>query len=558
MKNSSPENERHSFFGRQTLAQGAITIAFFTILSGLLGLFRDRLFASKFFVSKIGLASQSLDVYYAAFFIPDTIYYLIFLGALAAAFIPVFTSYISKKQEKEAFYIANAFLNLAILALVVIGVAIFFLAPFLVKLIAPGFDIEKQKLTASLIRIMLLSPLFFGISNTAGGILNSYKRFTVFAIAPCLYNLGIIFGTIAFYNRWAIYAPAIGVLIGAFLHMAIQFSSIYFLGYRYKPIFDFRHSAVRRIFKLMLPRMAALAVDRVNRWIFLIIASTLAVGSVSIINLSSNLQAFPVSFFGVAVATATFPFLAEAVSLKRNHEFSQNFSKGLRYILYLIIPASILIILLRVQIVRIILGAGYFGWTDTRLTAACLGIFSLSLFAQGIIPLLCRSFYALSDTYTPFKLALTTVAVNLLGSLLFTRQFFMEPFLSFLKLKDHFDARVVGLSLAFTLSSILYMALLYKKLKTKTGPLESGFSQTIWKIILAGVVMGIFVQAAKYLVGASVDLNKGINVFIQFGVAACLGVIVYFGITFIMKLEETQKILGKMKGFLRIKEVGKL
>ena len=546
MKNSSPK-KGPSFFGKQSITSGAVTIAFFTILSGLLGLFRDRLFASKFLVSKIGEVHQSLDVYYAAFFIPDTIYYLIFLGALAAAFIPVFTSYISKKKEDEAFYIANSFLNLALLSLIVISLIIFFLAPILSKLIAPGFTPEKQRLTASLIRLMLLSPLFFGISNTAGGILNSYKRFTIFAIAPCLYNLGIIFGTLAFYQKWAIYAPAVGVLIGAFLHMIIQLGGAYRLGFRWHPIADFRHIAVRKIFKLMFPRAAALAVDRINRWVFVVIASTLAIGSVSIINLSNNLQGFPVSFFGIAVATATFPFLAEAVSLNQNVEFTKNLSRGLSYILYLMIPASILIVLLRVQIVRIVLGAGHFGWTDTRLTAACLGIFSLSLFAQGIIPLFCRSFYALQDTLTPFKLALWTVFVDLLGSLLFTRQFFIEPFLTILKLKNSLDARVVGLALAFTLSSIFYMVLLHKKLKMKIGPLESRVASTIWKIILASSLMGIFVQGSKYLVGSVLFLERGINVFIQFAVAVFIGILVYLFSTKKMGVAEAEKIIEKIK-----------
>lgn len=548
MKKSS-EKEKSNILGKQTIAQGAMVISFFTVLSGLLGLFRDRLLASKFLVSKIGDVHQSLDVYYTAFFIPDTLYYLIFLGALAAAFIPVFTSYISKKEEKEGFYIANSFLNLALLFIIAISLIILIIAPYLVKIIAPGFSEEKQKLVASLIRLMLISPIFFGVSNTMGGILNSYKRFTLFAIAPCLYNLGIILGTVLFYQKWAIYAPAIGVLIGAFLHMATQIYGAYSLGYRWQPVVDFKHQAVKKIFRLMLPRMAALAVERINRWVFVAIASTLAVGSVSIINLASNLQSFPVSFFGVAVATATFPFLAEAASLNKKIDFGQNFVSGLRYIFYLMIPASVLIILLRAQIVRIILGAGNFGWADTRLTAAVLGLFAISLFAQGVTPLLCRSFYALSDTSTPFKLSLWTIATNALGSFLLTRQSFIQPLFEILKVKNSFDARIIGLPIAFSISSILYMALLYYYLMKKIGYLDKNLQKALWQIVIASIVMGAFVQGFKFILGSFINLKQGINVVIQASVAGFLGLMIYLIITYLMKLNEAQKIVNKIKSF---------
>lgn len=552
MKNSSPKNQTSNPFGTQNIRQGAFVISFFTIISAILGLIRDRIFASKFLVSKIGEVNQSLDVYYAAFFIPDTLYFLIFLGALSSAFIPVFTSLISKKEEKKAFYVANLFLNLSLAGLVVLSIFIFVLAPYLIKFITPGFSPEKQHLTVSLIRVMLLSPLFFGISNTAGGILNSYKRFTIFAIAPCLYNLGIIFGSLTFYKSLAIYGPAIGVIIGAFLHMIVQVFGAHQLGFRYRPVFDFKNKEVIKIFKLMIPRSTALAVERINKFVFLIIASTLGVGSVSIINLSSNLQSFPVSFFGIAIATATFPFLAETASLNKVDDFKQNLSKGISQILYLILPASLILILLRAQIVRIILGAGHFGWTDTKLTAACLGIFSFSLFAQGIIPLLCRSFYALKDTITPLKLSLISALLNILASLLFTRNFMIPFFQSFFKLKNGFDPRVVGLALAFSLSSVVYLILLWQALKRRLGVVKRNLGLVILKIVLASLVMGLFVQLGKLLFGSILDLSAGLNVLIQFCLASFFGGAAYILITTkIFKLEEANKFINTVFGFLK-------
>lgn len=549
MKNYS--KARSNWFGTQTIARGTFIIAFFTILSAILGLLRDRIFATHFLVSKIGEASQSLDVYYAAFFVPDTLYYLIFLGALAAAFVPVFTSYISKKEEKEAFHIANSFLNISLFFLVILSLIIFAFAPFFVKLVAPGFEAEKQRITASLIRVMLLSPLFFGISNTAGGILNSCKRFTIFAIAPCLYNLGIIVGTLTLFEKYGVYAAAIGVIIGAFLHMLVQVIGAYFVGFRWRPLADFKHKAVKKIFKLMLPRAVALAADRINRYVFMVVASTLAVGSVSIVNLSTNLQSFPVSFFGIAVATATFPFLAEAASLNKNEDFIQNLSRGIRYILYLIIPASLIIILLRAQIVRIVFGAGSFGWTDTRLTAASLGVMALSLFAQGVIPLLCRAFYAIKNTVTPLKLSIWSILVNIAGSLLFTRHFMIDPLLSVLKLQNGFDPRVIGLPIAFSLSSIVYLALLWIKLKSKIGVFDHGIFQAVLKILLSSLVLVIIVQGSKYALGSFLDLNRGINLLIQFAVSVIAGGGVYLLSSYFLGLNESKAIVLKIAALFK-------
>jgi len=538
---------KDSFWRQHTVTQGAVIISIFTVLSSILGLFRDRLLASNFLISKIGAAHQSLDVYYAAFFLPDTVYYLIFLGAFAAAFVPVFSSYIAKGKRKEAFDLANSFLNIALILVFCFILISLLVAPYLIKIIAPGFNLEKQRVAVSLTRLMLLSSVFFGISNTAGGMLNAYKQFTLFAIAPCLYNLGIITGIILLHQRWGIYAPTIGVLLGSFLHMLVQIYGAWRLGYKWRPKVDFRNPAVRKIFKLMVPRVAALAVDRINRWIYLAIASTLAIGGISIINLSNNLQSFPVSFLGIAVATAVFPFLAEAASLNKKTEFISNLESGLRFITYLMVPVAILMVLLRVQIVRIILGTGHFGWVDTRLTAACLGLFALSLPAQGVVPLLTRSFYALSDTLQPFKLALWTILFNLTGSLLFTRPSIIQPIVGIIKVKNSFDARIIGLAIIFSLSSVFYMLLLYFGLKKKIGCFVVQPKVFIWKIMLSSAVMIIAVQAGKWSLGNLLSLNRFVNIVTQLVVSSLFGGAVYFWLTHLFRIKEAEGIAQKIK-----------
>ena len=197
-----------------------------SIISRLLGIYRDRLFSSTFG------AGMELDAYFAAFRIPDTIFNLIVVGALSSAFIPIFTDYLVKKNKKEAYVLTNNLLNILLGAIVVISAIIFLIAPWLMPLIGPGMDEATRQLTLNLTRIMLLTPIFFGISNIASGILISSKRFFVYSLTPIAYNLGIIGGTLLLAPYWGVYGVAIGVVSGSFLHMLIQLPSIRELGYR--------------------------------------------------------------------------------------------------------------------------------------------------------------------------------------------------------------------------------------------------------------------------------------------------------------------------------------
>lgn len=531
---------------KNTITEASLLIAGFSLVAKLLGLFRDRLLAAKFGATEPIDVYHSLDVYYAAFKIPDLVYNLLILGALTAAFIPIFTEYISAKKEEEGFRISSSFLNLIVLALLVLGIIIFFLAPFLVKLIAPGFtDPEKIKTTVDLTRIMLASPILFGISNIAGGVLNCYKRFLPFAIAPVFYNLGIILGIIFGAEKYGVYGPAIGVVIGAFLHMLIQVLGARSIGFRFQAILNIAHPAIKRMIKLMIPRVIGVAVVQVNILVQTIIASTLAIGSIAIINLADNLQSFPVNLFGIALSAAVFPTLAELVARGEPAKFEKTFSRVFRQILFLVIPASIMIILLRAQIVRLILGAGLFGWVDTKLTAAPLGVFAVSLFAQALIPLVAKAFYAFQDTKTPLKIALVAIIINILASLTFTRPGIAEAVKPFVGIEDPIvDARVVGLAIGFSLATIINLLMLYLALREKLKELNnlviiiSGL-----KILVASIVAGLSLYGTLYLVAPYVDTLTGPGLAIQTIIAGLVGLAVYLLISYIFGFEELKMIL---------------
>ena len=497
-------------------AAGLITIA--GLASRILGLFRDRLLASTFG------AGDTLDIYYAAFRIPDLIYNILILGALSAAFIPVFTSLISNEKEKEAWKLAGGIMNLAVASIIIFSAVFCIFSPYLMRIITPGFSPEKMEKVVLFTRIMFLSPLFLGISGIFGGILTSYKRFFIYSLAPIFYNLGIIFGILVFVRIWGPIGLAWGVVLGAFLHMLTQYPSAHQLGFRnsLSMLKHFKNNEVRKVFRLMIPRTLGIAVNQVNLFVITIFASFLASGSLAIFNFAQNLQSVPLGIIGVSFAIAVFPILSALYSKNEKDKFIVNFSETFRQILFFIIPLSAFILLLRAQIVRVVLGAGKFDWEDTVLTFQCLGIFSISLFAQSLVPLLARTFYAMHNTKTPFYVALVSEIVNILAVIL---------------LIDKYN--VLSLVISFSLAATVQMFLLLFILRLKYENLDDKkIISSVGKIVLATLFSGAVIQGTKYLAVRFVNMDTFLGVFSQLAISALFGALAYLIISHLVHLEE--------------------
>lgn len=514
-----------------TVMGGAIIIGAASIISRILGLARDRLLASSFG------AGETLDMYYAAFKLPDLIFNILVLGALSSSFIPVFLDYWHKDKgtvRERAWHVTNSVLNILIVGLIVLGILCFIFAPQLMYVIAPGFDDAQKAQTALLTRVMLMSILFFGISNIVSGILNSFKRFLAYSTAPIMYNIGIIFGILVLVPTFGIMGLAWGVVLGSFLHLFVQIPALFKTGYYYRFSFDFRHEGVRKIGRLMIPRALSLGVNQVNQTVIVIIASTLAAGSIAVFNLANNLQFFAISAFGISLAIAAFPVFSQAFAEKNKKKFVEVFSLTLRRILYFIIPISLIMLLLRAQIVRLVLGSGNFDWQDTYLTAQSLGFFTISLFAQALIPLLARSFFAQHDTKTPLIISLISMAINVVLA------WVLGQWLG-----------VIGLALAFSIAAIINMFLLIFVLRRKMGDLEDKkIINSTLKIVLASVVTVLVVHGLKYLMAGIVDMQTFVGILLQTLVAGGLGILVYLLITYLFKFEEisaVKLILLKLK-----------
>lgn len=442
------------------------------LISGILGLIRDGLLVGKFG------ASAELDVYFAAFRIPDFVYNILILGGLIVAFLPLFAEYFSRNKE-EAWEAANHIFNALLFFLIIISFVLFLLAPWLIKWFFPGFGPKEINLAVPLVRLLFLSPILFGISNFLSGILQYFHRFFIYSLTPILYNLGIIFGILFLAPKWGIWGVGLGVILGAFCHMAIQIIPAKICGFSYKFLFSFKHPAIKRIFYLMIPRVFGVAVQQINLIVIMAIASTISRGSITIFNFSNNLQSLPIGLIGVSFAIAVFPDFSRALANNQKEEFVKNFSLILRRILFLIIPISLLMIIFRTEIIKIIvavgryiLGSSQFGTAQINLTALCLGIFSISLFAQSLIPLLARAFFSFQDTKTPTFIAIFSVALNVILSFSFVwllgfSNFFSNFFNNNFHLTGSNNAPVVGLPLAFSLSAIFQFILLFKFLNKK-------------------------------------------------------------------------------------------
>lgn len=503
------------FHQKNSIAGASLILIVTLFLSNVLGVIRDHYLTQK-------IPTDLLSSYYAAFTIPDTIFNILILGTMASAFIPIFTTLITQKKEKEAWIVASSVINLLIIFVIVSCLILAILMPYIIPLVVPGFDHERQLLTIKLARIMLASPILFGLSYAFGSMLNSFKRFFVYSLSPLIYNLAIIAGTLLFAQKYSVTGIALAVVAGAFLHLAIQLPVVLRLGFRWQPKIFWQHWGVRRIGVLMLPRAIALGGNQIMLLVFTAIASSLAGYSVASYNLANNIQTMPTVVFGTSFATAIFPTLAEAASSNRMRDFAGHVLKMSRAVLFFLIPISAIFILLRMEIVRLILGSGYFGWQQTVATANTLGFFSLSLVFSGVAALLARSFYALHNTKIPMVVTLIAALVSIVFGKIFSLKF-----------------GVSGLALGFSLGVFFSSVLMYLILRTKIKfEEEKSLFYFILKIVLATLIMSIAIQESKMLIGMIVNMQRFWGVAVKALIALGVGSGVYLLCCWIFGCEE--------------------
>lgn len=496
-----------------TIAGAALIIAVLSVASRVLGMVRDRILAGTFG------AGQELDIYYAAFRLPDLIFNLLVLGALSAGFIPIFSKLMAEEERDKAWRLTNNIFNLLAVALLILCGAGIIFAPLLVNLLAPGFSSTVVPTLTTLTRIMFLSPLLLGVSSIVGGVLQAKRKFFIYSLSPIFYNVGIIAGAVWLVPHYGLAGLAWGVVLGSLFHLLTQLPTLWRTGFRYQAIAEWKDRYVRSVFKMMSARTFSLAVTQVNLIIITIIASTLPAGALSVFNLANNLQFVPISLFGISFALAVFPLMSAAPD---KDKLRLLFSRTFRQILFFIVPATVIMLALRAQIVRLILGSGKFDWQATLLTIDTLGFFIVSLFAQATLPLLNRAFFSQQNSRTPLYTGLVAEGTNVLLAL------WLAPRLG-----------VAGLALSFSASTILNFILLFVLLHRRCHGLdEKHIIVSTVKFTVAAIFAAVAIQAMKLLVWPYADMTRFWGVLLQASVAGLFGVIVYLGMCSLLRSEE--------------------
>lgn len=528
----------HKEFGN--INQAAFLLGFFAFLSQILGLFRDRILARN-----IGLSSD-LDIYYAAFRIPDFI--LISLGTLVAitALIPFLTQKMDEGEEVSRKFMNDVF-TVFFFVITLACTIIFFLMPYLTHFITPGFSILDENKVILVSRIMLLSPILLGLSNLFATITQYYKKFLIFALSPVLYNIGILIGVIFLYPHFGVCGLAGGVIIGALFHFSIQVPVL--IRHKFIPNFSKKIDwpIVKSVISVSLPRTIGMALNSISLIFITGLATLIGVGSISVFRLSYNLQSVPLAIVGMSFSVAAFPTLVSFYTNKKHTEFVNHFRTAAKQIIFWSLPITFLFIVLRAQIVRVILGSGQFSWNDTRLVAASLAIFAVSVLSQGMILLFARGFFAAGKTKKPLIINLICSLFIVILAYLFLYIFnhssaFRYFFESLMRVDGIRGTAVLMLPLAYTIGTTLNFILHWIHFKRDFIKQESFIRRTFLQSLGASFIIGFITYQFLNIFDNVFKLETFWGVLGQGFFAGILGIVAGIFILKMMKSTELSEV----------------
>ncbi len=492
----------------------ALVLAIASIASGLLGLVRDRLLASHFG------ASRALDIYYASFRVPDFIFTLMLFLVATTACIPLYLEHKNRSNKEARDFFDSIFTFFCFAALCII-VAAFFIMPYLLPLVAPGFDDASWATMLTLSRIMLLSPLLLGISSLVSSIIQAERRFVAFALAPIFYNVGIIVGIVWFVPRMELLGLALGVVLGGVLHLLIQLPALRSIFYLPRLRFTLNSHPLRMV-KLSFPRALSLSLNQMSLLVLTALGSTLGAGSIAVFNLSYNLAVLPIMIIGLSYSIAAFPGLTERAIHKKDDEFYEGLVVFLRHIFFWTIPITALFLVLRAHIVRIVLGAGAFGWVDTRLTIASLFIFAFAIVAQSATPLFIRAYHALGRPRETIRYNIISACVTIATAFFVAEMIRSHTAVSYalgtaLRIADIAHYELLALPIGFLAGSLTQAYLLGANLFVGRAYM---FRFAFYKIVLASMGMAAAAYATLRVISLVLTLDTFAAVFAEMTLAS--------------------------------------
>ena len=526
---------------RLSVKSAAVVLASSTLVSALLGLFRDRLLNSYY----LGTYPTGIDAYTAAFTIPDFMFFILTSGALAVSFIPVFNQRLMTGNKKSAWELSSSLLNLlAILTLITSILIMVFADPLIRYVVSPGLDESGMILAINMTRVIAVNPFLFSIATVLMSMQQAVGRFVFYAIAPTIYNIGIIIGITCFTGginlfgvqvfEGGIMGVALGVILGAVMQLIVALVGLFGLGFDYEFKINWRNQGFRTILKLLPPRSLDQGMDYVNSIVSTNLSSRMGAGAVRSFDQATSLHTMPVNLIGVAISTAFFPKLTEELGSGNKREFYTTFRKALRMIIWISLPVAVIAFFGRGYVVSFISNIG--NNDSNGMMASILGTLTVAIFARSVFHIASRGFYAYQDTRTPFRVSIVAVGLTVGLSA-------MAYFLGW---------GVDGLGLAQSAGALVEIVILLFILQRRSRGeiLDKGFWKSFIRMLFATLIAGcVAFSMAKFVPLMATDSSLVITI-PKFLLVAGVSILAYIAASYFLGLEEVEPIIRRLKQIL--------
>lgn len=520
-----------------TLQLAAGLLAGSTLLSSILGLIRDRQFNSLYYDTY----KAGSDAYTIAFSVPDFMFFILVSGALSVTFIPVFNQRLAAGNKRSAWELSTSILNLMAIITLVASILIIIFAEQLVQyVVGPGLNESGRALATSMMRVIAINPFLFAIATVVASMQQAIGRFTFFALAPTVYNIGIIIGIVFFTNGinifgWQVFeggimGVALGVVLGSILQLLVSSIGLFGMGFDYRFKIYWKNRGFRKVVSLLPARSLDQGIDYINSIVETNLASRMAAGSVRAYQQATTLSYVPINLIGVAISTAAFPKMAERLGQGRPDLFKSELQAVLRVIIWLALPVTVIAFFGRGYLVNFIKNGG------DNLMASILGILAIAILFRSIYHIAARSFYAQQDTKTPLYISLFTIALSITLAVWFT--FGLEM-------------GVYGLAWAAAIvSAIEVMILFFVMSRRIKGLFDSVFIHAVARMMSAAGFMAIVTYISVSMLPLSASDQSFLASFPKFALIVAISGGAYFLLSYLLKLQEVQPIIGRIRKIL--------
>lgn len=518
-----------------TLQLAATLLAGSTLLSSLLGLFRDRLFNAQY------LGTAAGDAYTVAFTVPDFMYFILVSGALSVTFIPVFNQRLASGNKKSAWELSTSILNLmAIVTLVASVLIMIFAEPLVAYVVGPGLDEAGRSLAVSLMRVVAINPFIFAIATVISSMQQAVGRFSFFALAPTVYNIGIIIGITVFTNGinifgWQVFdggimGVALGVVLGSILQLLVSTIGLLGMGFDYRFKIYWKNKGFRKVLTLLPARSLDQGIDYINSIVETNLASRMATGAVRAYQQATTLHMVPINLIGVAISTAAFPKMAERLSQGRPDLFKKEFQTVLRVIIWLALPVSIVTFFCRGYLVNFVVNGG------DAIIAGILGALSIAILFRSVFHIASRSFYAQQDTKTPLYISIVSVVLNIILAI---------------TLSMTLGFGVYGIAWAASIVSVIEVIILFAVMSRRIkGLFDIIFVHAVARMMSAAGFMAIITYVLVLWLPLSGGEQSFLSTFPSFAFIAFISMTAYTIFCLVLKLEEPVPIIRQLQRML--------